>query len=177
MTYFSGFTSHKPRHANFKRIYCDFEEAKPCRVENNTKTIKSGFLSRGSMGLILVFTNYFNQNFFSKVYIIGYIIFHNNDFAALWNRDKVFKLSKNTFLGNFSFTANWKWNFSSFFYGKQTLLAPKTFISAWARVSENWQSAVDYQKCSSLGSELTTFIDGILSKLLFQWVKKRFSLH
>ena len=108
---------------------------------------------------------------------VGYIIFHNNDFAALWDSEKVFRLSKDTFLGNFSFIANWKWNFSSFFYGKQTLLAPKTFISAWARVSENWQSAVDYRKCSSLGSELTTFIDGILSKLLFQWVKKRFNLH
>ena len=34
-----------------------------------------------------------------------------------------------------------------------------SIIVAWARVSENWQSAVDYQKCSSLGSELTTFID------------------
>ena len=90
---------------------------------------------------------------------------------------KVFRLSKNTFLGNFSFIVNWKWNFSSFFYGKQTFLAPKLIISAWARVSENWQSAADYRKCSSLGSELTTFNDGILSKLLFQLVKKRFNLH
>ena len=102
---------------------------------------------------------------------VGYIILHNNDFVALWDSSKVFRLSKNTFLCNFSFIANWKWNFSSFFYGNQTLLAPKTFISGWARVSENWQSAVDYRKCSSLGSELTTFIDGILSKLLFQWVQ------
>ena len=90
---------------------------------------------------------------------------------------KVFRLSKNTFLGNFSFIVNWKWNFSSFFYGKQTFLAPKLIISAWARVSENWQSAADYRKCSSLGSELTTFNDGILSKLLLQLVKKRFNLH
>ena len=35
--------------------------------------------------------------------MVGYIIFHNNDFVALWDCDKVFRLSKNTFLGNFSF--------------------------------------------------------------------------
>ena len=57
MTYFSGFTSHQPRHANFKRIHCDFKEAKP--IENNTKTVNSGFLSQASMGLILVFTQLF----------------------------------------------------------------------------------------------------------------------
>ena len=45
------------------------------------------------------------------------------------------------------------------------------------RVSENWQSATDNQKWPSLGSELTTFIDGILSRLLFQLVKGRFNLH
>ena len=56
MTYFSSFTSHQPRHANFKRIHCDFKEGKPCRVENNAKTVNSGFLSHTSMGLILVFT-------------------------------------------------------------------------------------------------------------------------
>ena len=59
MTYFSGFTSHQPCHANFKRIHCDFKEAKPCRVENNTKTVNSGVLSQASMGLILVFTQLF----------------------------------------------------------------------------------------------------------------------
>ena len=37
---------------------------------------------------------------------VGYIIFNNNDFAALWDHDKVFRLSKNTFLGHFSFIAN-----------------------------------------------------------------------
>ena len=35
--------------------------------------------------------------------MVGYIFFHNNDFVALWDCDKVFRLSKNTFLGNFSF--------------------------------------------------------------------------
>ena len=50
-------------------------------------------------------------------------------------------------------------------------------LSAWARVSENLQSAANYRKCSRLGSELRTFNDGILSKLLFQLVKKRFNLH
>ena len=51
MTYCSGF--------NFKRIHHDSEEMKPCRVENDTKTINSGFLSEASMGLILVFTKLF----------------------------------------------------------------------------------------------------------------------
>ena len=59
MTYFSGFTSHQPRHGNFKRIHCNFEETKPCRVENNTKTENSGVLSQASMGLILVITQLF----------------------------------------------------------------------------------------------------------------------
>ena len=67
MTYFSGFTSHQPCHTNFKRIHCDFEETKPCHVDNNTKTVNSEFLSQASMGLILVVTQLFNQNFFSKV--------------------------------------------------------------------------------------------------------------
>ena len=84
-------------------------------------------------------------------------------------------MSKNNFLDSFSFIANWKSNFSSFFY-EQSILAPKSVISTGARVSENWRSTVDYWKWSSLGSELT-LIDGILSKLLFEWVKKRFTLH
>ena len=54
---------------------------------------------------------------------------------------------------------------------------PKSIISTGARVTENWQSVTDNWKWSSLGSELTTFIDGILSKLLFQWVEKRFNIH
>ena len=65
MTYFSGFTSHQPRHANFKRIYRDSHETKPCRGENDTKTVSRGFLSRVSMGLILVFT----QLFYSKLLV------------------------------------------------------------------------------------------------------------
>ena len=59
MTYFSGSTSHQPSQANFKRSHCDFQEVKPCHVENNTKTVSSGFLSQASMGLILVFTQLF----------------------------------------------------------------------------------------------------------------------
>ena len=59
MTYCSGFTRHQPRHANFKRIYSDSEETKLCRVEHDTKTVISGFLSQASMGLILVFTQLF----------------------------------------------------------------------------------------------------------------------
>ena len=66
--------------------------------------------------------------------------------------NKVFKLSKNNFLGNFNFIANWKWNFSSFLYGKQIFLASKSIISAWARVSENWLSVADYRKYSGFGA-------------------------
>ena len=59
MTFFSGFTSHQPCHANFKRIHCDSQEMKPCCVENDTKTINRGFLFPVSMGLKLVFTQLF----------------------------------------------------------------------------------------------------------------------
>ena len=59
MTYCSGFTRHQPCHTNFKRIHLDSEETKPYRVENDTKTIISGFLSQASMGLMLVFTQLF----------------------------------------------------------------------------------------------------------------------
>ena len=55
MTYFSGFTSHQPRHTNFKRIHHNSQETKPCFVENDTKTVNREFLSPVSMGLILVF--------------------------------------------------------------------------------------------------------------------------
>ena len=76
MTYFSHFTSH---HTNFKRIHHDSEERKPCRVENDTKTVNR-CLSPVSMGLILLSMDHF----------------------------KVFRLSKNNFLGNSSFIANQK---------------------------------------------------------------------
>ena len=56
MSYFSRFTSHQPCHTNFKRIHRNSQEMKPCRVENDTKTVNRGFLSPVSMGLILVFT-------------------------------------------------------------------------------------------------------------------------
>ena len=59
MTYCSGFKRHQPRHANFKKIHRDSEETKPCRIENDTKTVISGFSSKASMGLILVFTQLF----------------------------------------------------------------------------------------------------------------------
>ena len=146
----------------------------PCHVENNTN---NGLSSEASMSLILAVTIIFTKTSQKSKTRVGYIIFHNNGFAALRDRNKVFRLSKNTFQGNFSFIANWKWNFSSFFYSKQTFLAPKSIILAWARVSENWQPAADYRKWSSLGNELTVFIDWILLKLLFQWVEKRFNQH
>ena len=76
MTYFSGFTSHQPCHANFKRIHRDFKEAKPCCVENNTKTVNSRFLSQASMGLILVFTIILIKTSSEKSKTrVGYIIF------------------------------------------------------------------------------------------------------
>ena len=59
MTYSSGFTGHQPGQANFKGIHRDSEETKPCHVENDTKTVNSGFLSQASMGLIVVFTQLF----------------------------------------------------------------------------------------------------------------------
>ena len=40
-------------------IHSDFEEMKPCCVENNTKTKNSAVLSQASMGLILVITQLF----------------------------------------------------------------------------------------------------------------------
>ena len=43
MNYCSGFKRHQPRHANFKKIHRDSEETKPCRVENDTKIVISGF--------------------------------------------------------------------------------------------------------------------------------------
>ena len=48
-------------HANLKRIYHDYREVKPCRVENEAKFVNSIFLSPASMGLILVFTQLFKS--------------------------------------------------------------------------------------------------------------------
>ena len=59
MTYLSGFTSHQPCHANFKRIHHDSQETKPWHAENDTKIINRGLLPPASMGLILVFTKLF----------------------------------------------------------------------------------------------------------------------
>ena len=114
MTYFSGFTSHQPCHTNFKRIHCDFEKVKPCMFKIIQKLlwvfISSQYgLNTCSYTIILIKTS--SQKSKTRV---GYIIFHNNDFAALWDHDKVFRLSKNTFPGNFSFIADWKWNFHHF---------------------------------------------------------------
>ena len=72
MTYFSGFTSHQPRHANFKGIHRDSQETKPCRVENDTKTVNRGFLSPVSMGLILVFTQLFYSKLLPRSLKLGY---------------------------------------------------------------------------------------------------------
>ena len=70
MTYFSGL-HHKPsRHADLKRIqriHRDSQETKPFRVENDTKTVNSGFLSPVSMSLVFVFTQLFYQIFFPEL--------------------------------------------------------------------------------------------------------------
>ena len=52
---------------------------------------------------------------------VGYITFHNNEFAALWDHYKVFRLSKNNLV---SLTTE-NGIFASFLYGRQTFLVPK----------------------------------------------------
>ena len=42
--------------AELKRIQRDSQETKHCRVENDTKSVSSRFLSASCMALILVFT-------------------------------------------------------------------------------------------------------------------------
>ena len=49
---------HQPSHANLKRIHGDSQEMKPCRVENDTKPVNTGFFSQ-VMSLMLVFTQMF----------------------------------------------------------------------------------------------------------------------
>ena len=165
MTYCSGFTRYQPRHTNFKWIHHDSEEWNLAVLKMTGFYLKQYGLNTWVYIIILIKTS--SQKSKNRV---GYATFYNNDFVALWDCYKVFRLNKNNFLDNFSFIANWKLNFSSFFYNKQTFLTPKSIILIEGRVSENWQSAADYRKWSRLGSELTTFIDRILSKLLFQWV-------
>ena len=72
MTYFSGFTSHQPRHTNFKRIHRDSQETKPCHDENNTKTVSRGLLSPVIMGLILIFTQLFYSKCLARSLKLGY---------------------------------------------------------------------------------------------------------
>ena len=54
-------------HANLKRIYHDYREVKPCRVENEAKFVNSIFLSPASMGLILVFTQLFKSKLLRRL--------------------------------------------------------------------------------------------------------------
>ena len=85
MTYFSGFTSHQLRHANFKRIHGDSQETKPWWVENDTKIVNRGFLSTVSMGLINVFTQLFNPKLLlrSQKIQLAWFICQIIDFTAL----------------------------------------------------------------------------------------------
>ena len=55
---------------------------------------------------------------------VGCITFYNNNFAALWDHYKVFRLSKNDFLGNFSFIVNRKWNSHHFSTVKKPFWGP-----------------------------------------------------
>ena len=71
MTYFSGFR-FPPHHNNLKRIHGDSWEAKPCCVENDTKTINTRSLSLVSMGLIPVFTQLFESKLLRSLKL-GYI--------------------------------------------------------------------------------------------------------
>ena len=130
MNYFSGFrTSH---HTLLTwREFTDSQETKPCCVENDIKTVNSGFLSPASIGLILVFTIIFFKTSSQKSKTrVGYVTFHNNDFAALWDCYKVFRLSRNNFLDNFSFKVfkgnpnsqgilNWIIQILHYYYSKQ----------------------------------------------------------
>ena len=77
--YFSGFTSRQPQHANFKRIRRDSEETKPCRVENNTKTVNDGFSSQASIYTI-VLIKITSQKSKTRE---DYIAFYNIDLSAL----------------------------------------------------------------------------------------------
>ena len=61
--------------------------------------------------------------------------FHNNEFAALWDHYKVFRLSKNNLV---SLTTE-NGIFESFLYGSQTFLVPKSIISTRATISENFE--------------------------------------
>ena len=107
MTYFPGFTSHQPPNANFKGIHRDSQETKPCRVENDTQTVSRGFLSPVSKGLILVFTRLFYSKLLARSLKLGYsTLLSITMTAALRDRYKVFRLSKNNFLDNFSIIAN-----------------------------------------------------------------------
>ena len=109
INYCSGFTRHQSCHANFKRIHSDSKETRPCRIENDTKIVISGFLSQASQyglntciyTIILIKTS--SQKSKTRV---GYITFYNNDFTALWDCYKVFRLNKNNFLDSFSLIAN-----------------------------------------------------------------------
>ena len=127
---------------------------KPCCVKNDTKTVSSRVLSPVSMGLIytciyIIILIKTSQKF---KYRVHKLTFYNNDFTALQDYFKVFRLSKSNFLDTFMFVV--------FFYGKQIILVPKLIILTRATVSKNWQSAANNQKWSSLRSELTTFLRG-----------------
>ena len=110
MTYFSGLTRHQPRQANFKRILRNSQETKTCCFENDTKTVSRAFLSSVSTGLIhspCIYTIILLKTFCQKSKTwVYYLTFNNNDFAALRDCYKVFRLSKNNFLDNFSIIAN-----------------------------------------------------------------------
>ena len=99
---------NKPlRHADLKRIHCDSQETKPCHVENDTKPLIEGFIISSQYWLnICIYTVILIRTSQKSKTRVFYLTFHNNDFAFLLDRYKVFSLSKNNFLDNFSFIAN-----------------------------------------------------------------------
>ena len=73
------------------------------------------------MGLILAFTQLFYSKLLGSLKL-GYtfLTFHNHDFAALQDFFKVFRLSKNNFLDNFSFIVYCENGIFYHFSGKNT---------------------------------------------------------
>ena len=117
MTYLSGFSSH---HANFDREFTMIIEKRELRKNLKQQNLISGHYELNPCFDTTILVKTTSQN--SKTRIL-YHNCHNIDFTASQDHFKVFRLSKNNFLGNFSLIANHKWNFSLFFHGKQQLLA------------------------------------------------------
>ena len=101
---------------------------------------------------------------------VHYLTFHNNDFVALRTATKSLHWAKITFQTVLASLPTENGILHLF-----SVVSIPSWYPNWSfqlEISENWQPAKNNQIWSSLGSKLTTFIDGILPKLLFQWLKK-----